>query len=101
MQATIQRTAMKFDHGARYRWIPNSIVVFNLGATSELPRRQFASTESMNLDDGSSAKLTTRFDNFPAWSPKGDVTVFTGEDDYDIYTIRPYESGLRRLLHRE
>jgi hypothetical protein len=44
----------------------------------------------MNLDDGSSTQLTSGFDNFPAWSPKGDLIVFTrlSEYDYDIYTIR-------------
>jgi tricorn protease-like protein len=53
----------------------------------------------INLDDGSSTKLTTGFDNFPAWSPKGDLIAFTrfSEDDYDIYTIRPDGTGLRRL----
>jgi Tol biopolymer transport system component len=45
------------------------------------------------------SQLTTGFDNFPAWSPKGDLIAFTRfrEDDYDIYTIRPDGTGLRRL----
>jgi Tol biopolymer transport system component len=53
----------------------------------------------INLDDGSSTKLTTGFDNFAAWSPKGDHIAFTrfNEDDYDIYTIRPDGTGLGRL----
>jgi TolB protein len=44
-------------------------------------------------------KLTTGSDNFPAWSPKGDLIAFTrfSEDDYDIYTIRPDGTGLKRL----
>ena len=43
--------------------------------------------------------MTTGFDNFPAWSLKGDLIAFTrfSEDDYDIFTIRPDGTGLRRL----
>jgi Tol biopolymer transport system component len=37
----------------------------------------------------------------PAWSPRGDRIAFTakdrGEVDYDIFTIRPDGTGLRRL----
>ena len=53
----------------------------------------------INLDDGSVTKLTTGSDNFPAWSPKGDLIAFTRfrEDDYDIYTIPPDGTGSRRL----
>lgn len=40
-------------------------------------------------------------DNSPAWSPRGDRIVFTarrdGEEDYDLFTIRPDGTGLRRL----
>ena len=44
-------------------------------------------------------KLTPGSDNFPAWSPNGDLIAFTrfSEDDYDIYTIRPDGTGLKRL----
>jgi TolB protein len=43
-------------------------------------------------------KLTAGTDNFPAWSPNGDLIAFTrfSEDDYDIYTIRPDGTGLKR-----
>ena len=53
----------------------------------------------MNLEDGSTTQLTTGFDNFPAWSPRGDLIAFTrfDEDNYDIYTIRPDGTDLRRL----
>jgi TolB protein len=53
----------------------------------------------INRDDGSSTKLTAGFDNFPGWSPKGDLIVFTrfSEEDYDIHAIRPDGTGLRRL----
>jgi hypothetical protein len=98
---------MKFDHVARC--VAKLHCGFQFGrnfriAENYRPRRQSASTESTNRDDGSSAKLTTRFDNFPAWFPKGDLMVFSrfSEDDYDIYTIRPDGTGLRTLpLHGE
>jgi len=53
----------------------------------------------INLDDGSTTQLTSGFDNFPGWSPKGDLIEFTrfSEGDFDIYTIRPDGTGLRRL----
>jgi Tol biopolymer transport system component len=53
----------------------------------------------VNLEDGSPAILTTGYDNFPAWSPLGDVIAFTSfrDNDFDIYTIRPDGTGLKRL----
>lgn len=53
----------------------------------------------MNLDDGASTTLTTGYDNFPAWSPNGEVIAFTSfrDGDFDIYTIRPNGTGLKRL----
>ena len=56
----------------------------------------------MTLADGSVRTLTTELDNFPAWSPKGDLISFTrrshGEDyDYDIYTMRPDGTNVKRL----
>ena len=55
----------------------------------------------LNLEDGKVATLTTEYDNFPAWSPKGDVIEFTSfrDGDFEIYTIRPDGSGVRRLTH--
>jgi TolB protein len=40
------------------------------------------------------------YDNFPQWSPKGDVIMFTSDredHDFDIYTIRPNGTGIKRL----
>jgi Tol biopolymer transport system component len=53
----------------------------------------------MSLEDGKVVKLTTEYDNFPAWSPKGDLIEFTSfrDRDFEIYTIRPDGSGVRRL----
>jgi TolB protein len=38
-------------------------------------------------------------DNFPAWSPKGDRIAFVSDrdGDYEIYSIRPDGTDLRRL----
>lgn len=41
-------------------------------------------------------------DNFPAWSPRGDLISFTSnrDGDYEIYTVHPDGSGLTRLTRR-
>ncbi len=55
----------------------------------------------MSLADRKVTPLTdgTYYDNFPQWSPRGDVIMFTSyrDGDFDLYTIRPDGSGLRRL----
>jgi TolB protein len=53
----------------------------------------------VDLENGNVTKLTTEYDNFPAWSPKGDLIEFTSfrDGDFEIYTIRPDGSGARRL----
>jgi Tol biopolymer transport system component len=55
----------------------------------------------MSLADGGVTTLTSGWDNFPAWSPRGDAIVFTGfgSGDFEIYSIRPDGSGLRQLTH--
>jgi TolB protein len=56
----------------------------------------------LSLEDGKTRELTkpgAHYDNFPAWSPKGDRIAFTSnrEGDFEIYTIRPDGTDLRRL----
>jgi TolB protein len=53
----------------------------------------------INVKDGAVRTLTTGYDNFPMWSPRGDVIAFSraADDDFDIYTIRPDGSDVRRL----
>lgn len=53
----------------------------------------------VDLADGAVRTLTTGYDNFPVWSPRGDRIVFSrlADDDFDIYTIRPDGGGLARL----
>jgi TolB protein len=45
------------------------------------------------------ALTTNSHDNFPVWSPKGDLIAFTSkrEDNYDLYTIKPDGTGLTRI----
>jgi Tol biopolymer transport system component len=55
----------------------------------------------MNLKDNSVRILTTDYDNFPQWSPRGDLIVFVRkyEDDFEVFTIRPDGKDLRRLTN--
>lgn len=55
----------------------------------------------MNLEDNSVATLTTEYDNFPLWSPRGDLIIFTRkfEGDFEIFSIRPDGKDLRRLTY--
>jgi Tol biopolymer transport system component len=55
----------------------------------------------MNSETGASSTLTTGYDNFPLWSPRGDLIMFSrlAEGVYDIYTIRPDGTGLKRLTN--
>jgi Tol biopolymer transport system component len=58
---------------------------------------------------GKSRVLTTEYDTLPVWSPKGDQIIFTryasddrfNYDEFDIYTIRPDGSGIKRLTDSE
>jgi Tol biopolymer transport system component len=53
-----------------------------------------------SIADGKIVPLTdgAHYDNFPKWSPKGDAILFTTDrdGDFELYTIRPDGSGLRR-----
>jgi Tol biopolymer transport system component len=53
----------------------------------------------MTIDTGAVTTLTSGYDNFPIWSPRGDRIVFSRVDqgDYEIYTIAPDGTGLKRL----
>jgi Tol biopolymer transport system component len=51
--------------------------------------------------DGKTVPLTdgSHYDNFPAWSPKGDVIIFTSDraGDFQLFTVRPDGTGIRQL----
>ncbi|GFE79459.1 hypothetical protein GCM10011487_14590 [Steroidobacter agaridevorans] len=54
----------------------------------------------LNLTDRTTQVLTTEADNLPSWSPDGTKIVFTRRVDatnFDVYTIKPDGTGLKRL----
>ncbi|MEE2791956.1 MAG: hypothetical protein VX453_10005 [Acidobacteriota bacterium] len=63
----------------------------------------------VNVATGRSRVLTTEYDTLPVWSPSGEVIMFTRYapddrflyDEFDIYSIRPDGSGLKRLTDAE
>jgi Tol biopolymer transport system component len=55
----------------------------------------------MNLGDRTITVLTNEWDNFPVWSPRGDLIAFirrTGAD-FEVFTIHPDGTGLKQLTH--
>jgi Tol biopolymer transport system component len=55
----------------------------------------------MSLEDHSVSTLTTEYDNFPVWSPRGDLIAFARQvdGDYEVFSIRPDGKDVRRLTH--
>jgi len=55
----------------------------------------------MNMEDRSVTALTAGYDNFPAWSPRGDLIAFMRKvnGDFDIFTVRPDGKDVRQLTH--
>jgi TolB protein len=55
----------------------------------------------MNLEDHSVTVLTKDYDNFPAWSPRGDLIAFVRKigNDFEICTIRPDGKEMTQLTH--
>ena len=53
----------------------------------------------MNLETKVVTALTDDYDNFPLWSPRGDLIMFARvvQGDYEIYTIKPDGTGAKRL----
>jgi TolB protein len=53
----------------------------------------------MNIETRSMTTLSSGYDNFPLWSPRGDLIMFSRleQNDYEIFTIKPDGTGLRRL----
>ncbi len=53
----------------------------------------------MNLEDHAVTKLTDEYDNFPLWSPRGDLITFMRRIDgnFEIMTIHPDGTGLKQL----
>ncbi|HLX45198.1 MAG TPA: hypothetical protein VKR43_17245 [Bryobacteraceae bacterium] len=55
----------------------------------------------MNLEDRSITNLTEEYDNFPVWSPRGDLIAFIRrvDGDFEVFSIRPDGKDVRRLTH--
>ncbi|HEV3277712.1 MAG TPA: hypothetical protein VG860_12915 [Terriglobia bacterium] len=55
----------------------------------------------MDLEDHSVTVLTNGYDNFPTWSPRGDLIAFMRRADgfFQIVTIHPDGSDLKQLTH--
>ncbi|MGH9145022.1 MAG: TolB family protein, partial [Vicinamibacterales bacterium] len=53
----------------------------------------------MHLETKAVTTLTEGYDNFPLWSPRGDLIMFSRvvKGDYEIFTIRPDGTGVKRL----
>jgi Tol biopolymer transport system component len=50
----------------------------------------------MDLESKAVTTLTREYDNFPLWSPRGDLIMFSRQVDgaYEIFTIKPDGAGL-------
>ncbi len=53
----------------------------------------------MDLESKKITTLTSEYDNFPLWSPRGDLIMFSRLVDsaYEVYTIKPDGSSSKRL----
>jgi TolB protein len=52
----------------------------------------------MNLKDRTVIPLTAEYDNFPVWSPRGDLIAFVRRDgdNFEVFTIRPDGTDLHQ-----
>ena len=63
----------------------------------------------VDVATGETRTLTTEYDTLPSWSPKGDLIAFNrfapdrrfAFGEFDIYTVRPDGTGLKRLTDSE
>jgi Tol biopolymer transport system component len=55
----------------------------------------------MNLETKAVTRLTEGYDNFPLWSPRGDLIMFSrqADGDYEIYTVKPDGTSVKRLTY--
>lgn len=87
-------------------WSPDGTqIVYRYWTNNEL-------SEGLRIVDvatGESRVLTREYDTLPQWSPKGDQIMFTRYapderypyDEFDIWSIRPDGTGLKRLTDAE
>jgi Tol biopolymer transport system component len=55
----------------------------------------------MDIETKLVTPIGSGYDNFPLWSPRGDLIMFSRQDHgfYEIYTIKPDGTGLKQLTH--
>jgi TolB protein len=55
----------------------------------------------MDVETRMSRMLVGGYDNFPLWSPRGDLIMFSrlSEENYEIYTVKPDGTGVKRLTN--
>ncbi|MDA1094353.1 MAG: hypothetical protein O3A25_13935 [Acidobacteria bacterium] len=55
----------------------------------------------MDIETAQVTRLSDGYDNFPLWSPRGDLILFSrqAQGDYEIYTIAPDGTQVTRLTH--
>jgi TolB protein len=55
----------------------------------------------MNIETRTSTMLNRGYDNFPLWSPRGDLIMFSrlADGNYEIWTIKPDGTGVKRLTN--
>jgi Tol biopolymer transport system component len=53
----------------------------------------------MEIDSNKTTTLSEGYDNFPLWSPRGDLIMFSrlADGDYEIYTMKPDGTAVTRL----
>ncbi len=53
----------------------------------------------MDLQDHSVTVLTTEYDNFPVWAPRGDLIAFVRRmgTNFEVFTVRPDGKDVRQL----
>jgi Tol biopolymer transport system component len=53
----------------------------------------------MDLDTRAVTTLTSAYDNFPLWSPRGDLIMFSRQEagNYEIFTITPDGTSVKQL----
>ncbi len=87
-------------------WSPDGTrIVYRLWSDTE----QGEGLRIVDVATGESRVLSTEYDTLPLWSPKGDVIMFTRYasderfpyDEFDIYTIRPDGTDVKRLTDAE
>jgi TolB protein len=55
----------------------------------------------MNLEDQKVTVLTEKYDNFPVWSPRGDLIAFIRKigQDFEVFTVRPDGKDVKQLTN--